>query len=219
MYSDEILKKLSEPADLAVFFVSFAIGFVLDVLYFGEGTPSGTVAGVLAVGCLGIKKAIETSLLGSTYIANKRARKRAGVIRRHFSLKDNQEACETVRILEKILEARLIDSEQFNFLIDEKIQSYVNEELMMVGLFRGTHQKEMKDRNTAYEKVYGHLDKLYSLSKGSDQGNEEIAAFLQKLDATYAFTEGEVRERATKEEAEAYEGGHLATQPENMQIY
>lgn len=195
MYFDEILKKLSEPADLAVFFVSFSIGFVLDVLCFGEGVPSGTVAGVLAVGCLGVKKAIETSLLGSTHTAKKRARKRAGTIRRYFSSEDNdnREACETIRSLERMLEAKLIDSEQFNVLIDEKIQGYVDEELTMVGLFREKHQKEMENRNIAYKEMRGHLDKLYSLYKGSDQDKKEIETFFQELDETYFFTEGEAR--------------------------
>ncbi len=55
----EFFEKVSTSGDVAATAVGYAVGFAVDVFLFPGGVPPGTVAGVSAVGALGLKKAAD----------------------------------------------------------------------------------------------------------------------------------------------------------------
>jgi hypothetical protein len=60
----EVLDKVSGPADLAVVLIAGSGGFVVDALLIAHGVLSpGQVGASSAAGALGLKKAIEASLV------------------------------------------------------------------------------------------------------------------------------------------------------------
>jgi hypothetical protein len=177
MFFEEILKKISEPADVSVFLLSFSIGFIFDAIYFNGGVPSGTVAGVLAIGCLGIKKGIDASLLGSTHAAEKLTRKRLTKLRQYFS--DNQKATQVVDTLGKMLDAKLIDCNSFNILLNEQLQSYIDYNL------KDRQLAEIDRANDMYQSLYKDFKKFHSLLKPSEEDTETIAILWRELNERY----------------------------------
>lgn len=183
MYFDEVLKKVSEPLDLAVFFIGFSLGFALDALYLKEGVPSGTTASVVAVGALGVKKAIGVIILDSEY-AKKRLANKSNRLRQYF--KKNQassaafkKASESLNQLENMLGAGLIGVSQFNKLIDEKFQSYIDEELDKSGSFFTDYEQLYLEMHDDFETLHAQLTTLNELSE------EEMEKLWKSLDDKY----------------------------------
>ena len=172
MYFKELLEKLSGSGDLAVFFLSFSIGFIVDATYFNGKVPSGTIAGVLAIGCLGIKKAVEVSILESNYTLEKLTRKRLEKLRKYFD--KNRKAYELLDKLERVLDSKLVDLKTFNMLLDDKLQDFIDKSLNEVDDFEGR-----------YESLYKDFKELHALAELPNQNLEEIKKLWEELDEFY----------------------------------
>ncbi len=123
MYFEEMLSKISEPTDVAIFLLGFSAGYILDLFYWPGGIPPGTTAAIVAMTVVGIKKGGDSFLMGSKYMTKRRRKKRLLTLRNHFS--GNMEAEKVLDKVENILVANLIDYDDFDRILNEHTQKYM----------------------------------------------------------------------------------------------
>lgn len=168
MLIDEILKKLSEPGDVAVGFIAYATGFILDSVLpqhfpaLDLKAPAGTIAGILAIAVIGVKKAIDVRN------PHQPLKKRLEGIRSHPNLCNDPALAELARRTSELLNAEVFDSDKYMKHFDNAIDSYLAEKI-----------KSSRE-----------------LSKMKAAANEILAAAsstdgLEKLDRKHAFATAE----------------------------
>lgn len=182
MYFEELLKKVSEPADLAVFLLGFATGFVVGPLLF-TGIPPGTAAGVAAIGLLGLKKGTDAYVSGANWVRKRQTRRRLRIIREYFS--DNPEAIKAINILTDILDAQLVNYTDFNLLLDEKLKKYIDYTLEKPDDFKDRYEGLLKDSKQKYENLLEDFEKLLSLAQHPQENNDELRELWSELNTKY----------------------------------
>lgn len=182
MYFEELLNKVSEPADVAVFLLGFVAGFVIDALFLVGDPPAGTIAGITATGFLGLKKGIDVSLAKSRWFGKKRSKRRLAILRQYFVDSKNPKAVEMIDGLVELLNSELIEYGRFEQLLDEKIQEYIEASLSSYG-----------DLKSKYENLFNDFKELYSLTETPENNLEDIRNLRGKLSARYFPGEREMR--------------------------
>lgn len=172
MYIEELLNKVTEPADLAIFLLGFSVGFIIDGVYFSGGVPSGTIAGIIAIGLLGLKKGVDAYFLASHRIAKKLRKKKLQTLRNYFL--NNPRATQVINDMESILDAHLVDYNLYDQLLDTKLQKYIITSLKEVEQFKGEQQN-----------LYDDFLKLYHLAKSPEENKEELEDFCQDIGNLY----------------------------------
>lgn len=187
MNFEELLKKVSEPTDISIFLIGFALGYIVDLGFPTSGIPAGTMAGVIAIGCLGVKKGIDSYLLGSKRVAERRRKKRLNILRGYFI--GNSKAIQVLDEIEVILKARLVDYALFDKILEEKMQRYISEKLKEIGEFPTTQQNLQAD----IRKLRTDFESLYVLARESKTENKELHDFCEVLNNTYFPRKTEAR--------------------------
>lgn len=178
MYFEKLLERVSEPADLAIFLLGFAIGYIIDSFYLTGSTPPGTIAGIVSIGFLGLKKSIDAYLSNSNWLRNKRMKKRLRILREYFS--DNPGAIELIDGLNKILHARLIDHVSFEHLLDEQLREHIDNILNHSG-----YENLYSELTEKYNNQYRDFAKLHSLAQFPEKNQDELMNFWEELDDKY----------------------------------
>ena len=170
MSPDELLKKLSEPADLAVFLLGFTFGYVGSLLAHFSEPPAATLAGVSGICALGIKKAADAWLFRKLQV--RRLRRRLKSLREHFA--DNQSALDTLQRLEALLSPPLVEPLEFERILNEQLQPYVETLVKDAG--------KVTDRYASLYKDFAHL---HLLAKAPAASSEPLQLVWNELDTKY----------------------------------
>lgn len=172
MYFEELLSKVTEPADLAVFFLGFSFGFIVDSFSSNNNVPAGTVAGVIAIGSLGIKKGLDAYLTNSGFVAKRRRKKKLNTLRRYFS--DSPYAIQLINDMENVFKEQSLDDNFCNQVLDIKLQNYII-----------TLSKELDQHQKERPNVYEDLRELYNLAKSPEENVQKLKDLCQRLKNSY----------------------------------
>lgn len=134
MDPQEWLTKSATRSDLAAAAVGYAVGFSVDVFFFPMGVPPGTTAGVFAVGMVGLKNSVQTTLEG--FNGKKRVHRdrsildeRAAIL--HQTLSDEKLGTLAGKLARDIRLWRkgVLKDDDFQQIVEEVVREYRKREL------------------------------------------------------------------------------------------
>ena len=180
MSPDELLKKLSEPADLAIFLLGFVVGYLGGLLTHSSDPPAATIAGVSGICALGLKKAADAWLFRR--LQARRLRRRLAELRTHFA--DNPSALDTLERLTALLTPPLIEPIEFERLLNAQVKSYVETLVSDAGTL-----------NNRYVSLHADFARLHKLAEEHAAGSETLRAAWLEFDKKYFHIEEPRRRR------------------------